>query len=76
MKPVDKDVIGVDVVDVVLDERPAVLVGHRVHRQPVRVLARALGQERHRCRAAVGPQQLGVLLKVISRVKVVPCVKE
>ena len=72
MTPVDEDVIGVDVVDVVLDERPAVLVGHRVHRQPVRLLARALGQERHRRRAAVGPQQLGVLLKVVRRVKVVP----
>ena len=52
--PVNDDVFGEDIVDVILDEHSAVLVGHRVHRQAGLAVHRRV--ERHRGGALVGAQ--------------------
>ena len=56
---------GKDVVDVILDEDPPVLVGHRVHRQ-ARLAVRP-GEEGHRGGAGVGAQEGPLALAVWGR---------
>ena len=54
--PVDEDMIGEDIVDVILEKHSPVLVGHRVHRQ-AGLAVRRQREERHRRGTRVGTQQ-------------------